>query len=138
MSTQNLVSKAVRLALVGVAGFSAQAALAADDTTATTTDQGNTAQLGKIEVTGSRIKRTEIEQAQPVTVVTAQQIKATGLPTIGAIVQKLTSTGASLSTMDNFGGNFQFTGGGQSTVDLRNLGATRVLVLVNGKRWTTG
>jgi iron complex outermembrane receptor protein len=137
MSTQNLVSKAVRLALVGVAGFSAQA-LAADDTTATTTDQGNTAQLGKIEVTGSRIKRTEIEQAQPVTVVTAQQIKATGLPTIGAIVQKLTSTGASLSTMDNFGGNFQFTGGGQSTVDLRNLGATRVLVLVNGKRWTTG
>lgn len=138
MSTQNLVSKAVRLALVGVAGFGAQAALAADDTTATTTDQGNTAQLGKIEVTGSRIKRTEVETAQPVTVVTAQQIKATGLPTIGAIVQKLTSTGASLSTLDNFGGNFTFTGGGQSTVDLRNLGATRVLVLVNGKRWTTG
>ncbi len=140
MSKQNLVSKAVRLALVGAAGLSAHAALAADDTTTTaaTTDQGSTAQLGKIEVTGSRIKRTELEQAQPVTVVTAQQIKATGLPTIGAVVQKLTSTGASLSTMDNFGGNFQFTGGGQSTVDLRNLGAQRVLVLVNGKRWATG
>src|ERR1041384_4697361 len=130
MSTQNLVSKAVRLALVGAAGFSAQAALAADDSAATT-QQGSTAQLGKIEVTGTKIKRTEVEQAQPVQIINAQQLKATGLATVGDIVQKITSSGAALNTMDNFGGNFTFTGGGQSNVDLRNLGATRVLVLVN-------
>ena len=139
MSKQNLVSNAVRLALVcGVAsGFASQAALAADQDQNATTQQTNTAQLGKIEVTGSRIKRTEVEQAQPVTIITSAQIKSTGLATVGQIIDKLTSTGAALNTLDNFGGNFTFTGGGQSNVDLRNLGAQRVLVLVNGKRWVT-
>ncbi|HSN17839.1 MAG TPA: TonB-dependent receptor, partial [Gammaproteobacteria bacterium] len=142
MSTQNLVSKAVRLALVcgAASALGSQAALA-DDTTSTTTtattSNTSTAQLGKIEVTGTRIKRTDVETAQPVNIVTAQQIKATGLATVGQIVQKLTSSGAALNTLDNFGGNFTFTGGGQSNVDLRNLGAQRVLVLVNGKRWAT-
>ena len=139
MSQQNLVSKAVRLALMfGVAGLGANVALADDTTNTTTTTNQSTAQLGKIEVTGTKIKRTDVEQAQPVNIVTAAEIKQTGLTTVGAVVQKLTSSGASLSTMDNFGGNFTFTGGGQSTVDLRNLGAARVLVLVNGKRWVTG
>ena len=140
MSKQTLVSKAVRLALVcGVAsGVSGKAAFAADtDQNANNNQQSSTAQLGKIEVTGSRIKRTDVETAQPVTIIDQKAIKATGLTTIGAIIQKLTSTGASLNTLDNFGGNFTFTGGGQSGVDLRNLGAQRVLVLVNGKRWVT-
>ena len=138
MSKHNLVSNAVRLALVcGVAtGLAAKSAFAAD-TDQAAADQ-STAQLGKIEVTGSRIKRTEVEQAQPVTVVTSQMIKQSGLATVGQIIQKLTSTGAALNTLDNFGGNFTFTGGGQSGVDLRNLGSQRVLVLVNGKRWVTG
>jgi outer membrane receptor protein involved in Fe transport len=140
MSKQTLVSKAVRLALVcgAASAFGSHAALADDTASTTTSSSQNTAQLGKIEVTGTKIKRTEVEQAQPVNIVTAQQIKATGLATVGQVIQKLTSSGASLSTLDNFGGNFTFTGGGQSTVDLRNLGASRVLVLVNGKRWVSG
>ena len=151
MSKQNLVSNAVRFALVcgAASGFVSQAALA-DPTAApaggtgaapaaapaATPSSGSTS-LGKIEVTGSRIKRTELEQAQPVTVISAEAIKESGLTTIGEVMQRLTSTGASLNTLDNFGGNFTFTGGGQSTVDLRNLGSSRVLVLVNGKRWVT-
>ena len=139
MYKHDRVSKAVRLALLcGVAsGLAGKAATAADQDQ-TTNQQSSTAQLGKIEVTGSKIKRTETETAQPVTTITAQEIKSSGLATIGQVIQKLTSTGASLSTLDNFGGNFQFTGGGESTVDLRNLGSVRVLVLVNGKRWVTG
>ncbi|HEU5398055.1 MAG TPA: TonB-dependent receptor [Gammaproteobacteria bacterium] len=140
MSKQNLISNAVRIALMcGVAsGLAGRAALAADAAQSTATDQNSTAQLGKIEVTGTKIKRTETETAQPITMITAQEIKSSGLTTIGQVIQKLTSTGASLSTLDNFGGNFQFTGGGQSTVDLRNLGSVRVLVLVNGRRWVSG
>ncbi|HEX2667686.1 MAG TPA: TonB-dependent receptor [Gammaproteobacteria bacterium] len=140
MSKQNLVSKAVRFALVcGAATGFAGKAFAADDTAATTTaaTDANTAQLGKIEVTGTKIKRTDVEQAQPVNIITQQQIKATGITTIGQLIQKLPSSGAALNTLANFGGNFQFTGGGESNVDLRNLGASRVLVLVNGKRWAT-
>ena len=139
MSKQSLVSKAVHLALVvGAAGLGSNAMADDQTTTTTTTNNSNTAQLGKIEVTGTKIKRTDVEQAQPVTLVTSAQIKATGLTTIGAVIQKLTSSGAALNTLDNFGGNFTFTGGGASNVDLRNLGAQRVLVLVNGKRWATG
>jgi len=36
------------------------------------------AELGKIEVTGSRLKQTDIETAQPVTVITREQIALSG------------------------------------------------------------
>jgi iron complex outermembrane receptor protein len=133
------LSNAVRLALLCGAATSVGVfnnAFAAD--TDQNTNQQSTATLGKIEVTGSKIKRTDVETAQPVQVITAAQIKATGLATIGDILQKLTSSGAALNTLANDNGNFTFTGGGQTNVDLRYLGAQRVLVLVNGKRWVSG
>ena len=137
MSKRNLIKHAVQTALAcGVASsmIAGPAALAQDQNQNT---NANSAQLGKVQVTGTAIKRTNIEQAQPVVVITQQQIKATGLSTIGDILQRLTSTGGALNTLANDGGNFVYTGGGQTNVDLRNLGASRVLVLVNGKRWVT-
>src|SRR5579864_6610020 len=79
MSKHNLVGKAVRLALVcGVAsGFAAGKAALAADQDQNATNQ-NTTQLGKIEVTGTKIKRTDVETAQPIQTITAQQIKASG------------------------------------------------------------
>lgn len=139
MSNSNLLKQAVQAALAcGMATslIAGPAALAQDQNQNQNTNAA-TAQLGKVEVTGTRIKRTSIEQAQPIVVITQQQIKATGLSTIGDILQRLTSTGGALNTLANDGGNFTFTGGGQTNVDLRNLGASRVLVLVNGKRWVT-
>ena len=133
------LSNAVRLALLcgAATGMGAlNTAFAADQDQ--NANQQSTAQLGKIEVTGTKIKRTDIETAQPVQVISAAQIKATGLATIGDILQKLTSSGAALNTLANDNGNFTFTGGGQTNVDLRYLGAQRVLVLVNGKRWVSG
>ncbi len=139
MSNRNLLKRAIQAALacsVTTSLIAGPAALAQDQTAGTNTN--NTAQLGKIEVTGTRIKRTSVEQAQPIVVITQQQIKATGLSTIGQILQRLTSSGGALNTMANDGGNFTYTGGGQTNVDLRNLGSNRTLVLVNGKRWITG
>src|SRR5579859_7883404 len=105
---------------------------AADQAAATTTSSDtSTAQLGKIEVTGTRIKRTSVETAQPITVVTAQQIKASGFANIGDVLQNITSAGSALNSQVNNGNN------GQENVDLRNLGANRALVLVNGRRWVT-
>jgi iron complex outermembrane recepter protein len=128
----NQISKAVRYALVAGAAsaitapavFAQQAAPAA-----TTKTPPATAQLGKIEVTGSRIKRTDVETAQPVTIVTQAQIKATGLSTVGDILQNLTQAGNALNTLFNNGGN------GSTFLDLRYLGSSRLLVLVNGRRW---
>src|SRR5215475_12500374 len=89
----NQISKAVRLALVAgaVSAEAAPAAFAADDqstttTTTTTTNNQNSTNLGKIEVTGTRIKRTDVETAQPVTIITQQAIKATGLNSVGDIL----------------------------------------------------
>ncbi|MDE2140429.1 MAG: TonB-dependent receptor plug domain-containing protein, partial [Gammaproteobacteria bacterium] len=140
MSNSNLLKQAVQAALacgVVTSMIAGPAALAQDQNQNQNTNAATT-QLGKVEVTGTRIKRTSIEQAQPIVVITQQQIKATGLSTIGDILQRLTSTGGALNTLANDGGNFTYTGGGQTNVDLRNLGASRVLVLVNGKRWVTG
>jgi len=134
----NQISKAVRLALVAgaVSAFATPAAFAADAaataTTTTTDTNQSTAQLGKIEVTGTRIKRTDVETAQPVTIVTSKEIKATGLVDIGDILANMPQIRSYLNSSVNNGN------GGSNNVDLRNLGFTRVLVLVNGKRWAGG
>jgi iron complex outermembrane receptor protein len=128
----NLISKAVRYALLaGAASAVATPAVFAADqaasSTAATTDT-STAQLGKIEVTGTRIKRTDVETAQPVSVITQSQIKASGLTSIGDVLQQVSSFGAALNTQFNNGGT------GATFLNLRNLLATRLLVLLNGQR----
>ncbi len=132
----NLISKAVRYALVaGAATALAAPAVFAQDAAPSSNqnqNQNNTAQLGKIEVTGTRIKRTDVETAQPITIVTAAQIKATGLNSIGDVLQQITSAGAALNTQFNNGGD------GETRLDLRNLGSQRLLVLVNGQRVDSG
>ena len=134
----NLISKAVRYALVaGAASALAAPAVFAQDAAQSAANQNqnqntNAAQLGKIEVTGTRIKRTSVETAQPVTVVTQAEIKATGLTSIGDVLQQVSSMGAALNTQFNNGGN------GSTFLDLRNLGSNRLLVLINGQRVDTG
>lgn len=136
----NQLNKCVRYALAAcsVSALAAPAAFAqsVQGTGASApqnqTDNASTTQLGKIEVTGTRILRTSTETAQPITIITAKQIQQTGLTQIGDILQNLTQAGAAINTLLNNGGN------GSTAIDLRNFGSNRVLVLVNGRRWTPG
>lgn len=97
--------------------------------------------LDRIEVTGTRIKKAEIEGQVPVQTLTREDIERTGLTSIGDIVQRLTGSGSALNTKFNSSGNFGFppdgsgVGAGSAQVDLRHLGSKRVLVLVDGIRW---
>src|SRR6201991_2067695 len=97
--------------------------------------------LQAIEVTGSRIKKAEVEGQTPVLTITSKDIEATGLGSIGDVIQRLTVSGSSLNTKFNSAGNFGFppdgggVGSGSTTISLRNLGAKRTLVLVDGLRW---
>jgi iron complex outermembrane receptor protein len=97
--------------------------------------------LETIEVTGSRIKGADVATQVPVITITSDDIKKAGLTSIGDILQQLSSSGSALNTKFNSAGNFGFppdgsgVGSGSSTLDLRNLGAKRVLVLVDGLRW---
>ena len=104
-----------------------------DDTVAT--------KLDAVEVTGSRIKKSEGEGDSPVQVITGADLQASGIASVGDILQRLSVTGSSLNTKFNSAGNFGFpadgggVGSGSTTVSLRNLGANRTLVLVDGLRW---
>ena len=88
--------------------------------------------LDTIEVTGSRIRRTDYETAVPLLVVKREDIERTGLSSIGDILQNLPQAGSAINTQLNNGGD------GSTEIDLRNLGSNRVLVLVNGRRWVGG
>ncbi|MGH8113123.1 MAG: TonB-dependent receptor plug domain-containing protein [Rhodanobacteraceae bacterium] len=86
--------------------------------------------LQTIVVTGSHIRRVDIETSNPVVVVTAQQIQATGKLTLGGIIQSIPAItgGVSNPSVNNGGGS------GATLVGLRGLGASRTLVLVDGQR----
>ena len=117
----------VALALGGVAG--AAFAQSTDQTTAPPQDQ-KPQTLQTIVVTGSHIRRVDLETSNPVVAVTSQQIKQTGKLTLGDIVQSLpVMTGSSENPTINNGG-----GSGSSLVALRGLGTARTLILVNGQR----
>lgn len=86
--------------------------------------------LQTIVVTGSHIRRVDLETSNPVTVVTSRQIQASGKLTLGDIVQDLPSmAGAATNPNVNNGG-----GAGASTVSLRGLGSSRTLILIDGHR----
>lgn len=123
MYNNSKVAKAIRLAMM----FGA-AATASISTSAFAAEEGAEG-VEKIQVTGSRIQRADMETASPVTVVDAAAIAATGLTSIGDILQNLSSAGGA---MTNPGINN--ASGGNSTINLRGLGAERTLVLVNGRR----
>ncbi len=89
------------------------------------------AKLDAIEVTGSRIKRTDIEGPSPIVSISRQQIENEGYTSVVEVLQNLTqNSGGSFSSQ---GGLFGSTGGA-SAVDLRGFGAGRTLVLVDGRR----
>lgn len=94
--------------------------------------QDSTQTLDKIEVTGSRIKRADMETSQPVFTMSREQIAAQGQTSIGDIIQNIATSGSTLNSTYNNGGN------GETRVNLRNLGSSRTLVLVNGRRWVGG
>lgn len=100
--------------------------------------------LGKVQVTGSRIRQAQIEGIKPTQTITREDIDRSGLTSIGDVLAQLTQSGSSLNTRFNSSGNFGFpsngggVGAGASRVDMRHLDPGRVLVLVDGVRWVAG
>ena len=119
----NKLRNAIMMAMAAGAAFSGTA-MAQDATGATTLD--------RLEVTGSRIRQVDVETAQPVLSISRQDIESQGFATVGDILQNISAAGSpSFSRASPLTANQE--AGGQY-IDLRNLGAQRTLVLVNGKR----
>jgi iron complex outermembrane receptor protein len=119
---KNILAKSVRFALIGgavAASFTAPAVFAADEE----------AKVERIEVTGSRIKRVDMEGANPVQIITREDLVESGITNIGDILQEIPAVaGAATNTAINNGGS------GAVRVSLRGLGSNRTLVLINGRR----
>ena len=99
----------------------------------TTAAQGQQAtNLDRIEVTGSRIRQVELETAQPVLVISREDIQNQGFNSVADILQNISAAGAPTFSRTSPLTSNQEAGG--QYIDLRNLGAQRTLVLVNGKR----
>ncbi len=90
--------------------------------------------LQRVEVTGSRIRQVDLETAQPVQVMSQEQIQKSGLVTVGDIINSMSSAGVPAFSRGSSLGASREQGG--QFLDMRNLGAQRLLVLVDGKRWT--
>jgi iron complex outermembrane receptor protein len=96
----------------------------------------NATSVGDVVVTGSRIARPNQESPTQVQVVSAEAIANTGEVNLGEILRTLPAAGVSSLTPTN--SNFFTQGNGVATVNLRNLGEDRTLVLVNGRRFVAG
>jgi iron complex outermembrane receptor protein len=86
----------------------------------------------RVEVTGSNIRRVEGEGALPVQVITREDIEREGIQTAMGIVERL-SANSSIGGVNFATSEGAFLAGFQSA-SLRGLGATRTLVLLNGRR----
>ncbi|MFY8349874.1 TonB-dependent receptor plug domain-containing protein [Pseudoalteromonas sp. SSM20] len=89
-------------------------------------------QVERIEITGSHIKRTDLEGPSPVATLTAEDIQKSGVTDLISLFTKLPISGqGTFSTQANSSDD---TANGGSSVSLRGLGADSTLILINGRR----
>ena len=88
-----------------------------------------------VTVTGSRIAIEGYQQPTPVTVINAQQMQRDSYVNIDQSLVQLPSVGVSATPSNGVGAaNLSQADAGLSTVNLRNLGVDRTLVLFDGQR----
>jgi iron complex outermembrane receptor protein len=114
---------------LAVRGALAAGAVATAVAAPTAFAQEEAADLERVQVTGSRIKRTDIEGALPVTVIDRETIELSGESSVAELLrnQPINSGGSfrpqSGSSAQSFGG-----------LSLRALGSGRTLILIDGRR----
>jgi iron complex outermembrane receptor protein len=84
----------------------------------------------RIEITGSAIKRLDAETAVPVTVISADQLKAQGVTSIEQAITMLSVSQSQQGTSQSVGAGT----GGAAFADLRGLGQNKTLILLDGRR----
>ena len=88
--------------------------------------------LDAFTVTGSNIKGVDTEKTLPISLITADDISMAGVSTMTELIETLPfSTNVSINETATGPNDAR---GDVSTINLRNLGAGRTLVLLNGRR----
>lgn len=100
--------------------------LPADNTSA---DQGQ-----PITVTGTRIRTSQYDFANPVVAIDDEAIQNSGVTNLTSFLTEAPALTGSYDSYDGSGANAGIGGVGLNLLDLRNLGTERTLVLVDGRR----
>ncbi|HVI32208.1 TonB-dependent receptor [Phenylobacterium sp.] len=108
---------------------------AAAQATQAATQQGGT-EVGEVVVTGSFIRGTPEDAALPVDVIGAEELEKQGSPSPVELIKNLPSSNGVIGDTNQFDARAQGAEGA-ATVNLRGLGASRTLVLFNGRRVVT-
>lgn len=132
MSTQRVARRFLRTTMLS--GFAAAAMLPATMSAAQAQDEE--AIDDRITVTGSRIARKDLVSTSPVNVISEEALELTGFNQVATVLNELPQAGVPGSV--DTATNFRTSTVGLNTVDLRNLGTNRTLVLVNGRRHVGG
>ncbi len=127
MMKETVLSRSIRMICVGSVALSMQAAFA---------QEAADVPVQKVQITGSRISTPNADSPSPLQVLTSADIAASGAVNLQDLLQKNPTMGT--PTLSRTNSNFLTSGGGVSTVNLRNLGDSRTLVLVNGRRFVSG
>jgi len=89
--------------------------------------------LEEVVVTGSRVRRKDLNTPAPVTVFSRAEVQASGKTSIGEFLQSMPEQGNAPNFQLNNGG-ITYGADGATRINLRSLGVTRTLVLLNGRR----
>ena len=127
MRTQRTRIRLLSTTMIG--GFAALAFAA--PAMAQTAPQAET-QLDEVVVTGSRIPQTNLTTTSPVTQVTGEDIDVAGVTRVEDLISQLPQAFAAQNSTVANGAT------GTATVSLRNLGSSRTLVLIDGRRMGYG
>ncbi|MCF1428369.1 MAG: TonB-dependent receptor [Shewanella sp.] len=119
------ISKAVNFALLS-------SSLAFSGTVIAANENQEEDKIERIEVTGSRISRTDLETAQPIVVISAEEMKEEGFSTAFDALQGLSQNTGTVQG-NEFGSQGGFTPNAD-VIDLRGFGPGYTLVLLNGRR----
>lgn len=119
--------------------FSKVIALSSVLATSVITPQVSNAQDEAVEeiiVTGSHIRKDTFTSSSPISVLDSQVIEGIGATNVGDLIARVPSV---VAAIDGSSVNVNVpASSGISTTALRNMGSSRTLVLVNGRRYVSG
>lgn len=91
--------------------------------------QNQAAMVEEVVVTGSFIAGTPEDAAVPVDVIGSEELAKQGAPSVVQLVKTITASQSALGESNRYNG-----GAGSASINLRGFGASRTLVLMNGRR----
>ena len=93
-------------------------------------DEEEESAIEELVVTGSSIRREDLEGSLPVQIITSDDIERSGVTSAGDLIARLPAMQGFLTEGDSVGGG----GGGTQTASIHNLGGDYTLTLLNGRR----